>query len=88
MASRFLANTLQANVGLTKQFVRPLATAAKQSAATRITHLPNGLTVATDENASSGAATVGVWIEAGSRHESVNGTANLLEHVVLEVKYQ
>ncbi|KAG1216618.1 hypothetical protein G6F62_003405 [Rhizopus arrhizus] len=84
MASRFLANTLQANVGLTKQFVRPLATAAKQSAATRITHLPNGLTVATDENASSGAATVGVWIEAGSRHESVNGTANLLEHVVLE----
>jgi processing peptidase subunit beta len=50
--------------------------------------LPNGLTVATDENASSGAATVGVWIEAGSRHESVNGTANLLEHVVLEVKYQ
>ncbi|KAG1056126.1 hypothetical protein G6F43_001963 [Rhizopus delemar] len=86
MASRLLANTLQANVGLTKQFVRPLATAAKQSAATRITHLPNGLTVATDENASSGAATVGVWIEAGSRHESAkaNGAANFLEHVALQ----
>ncbi|CAO3674198.1 unnamed protein product [Rhizopus stolonifer] len=84
MASRFLANTLQANVGLTKQFARPLATSAKQAAATRITQLSNGLTVATDENASSGAATVGVWIEAGSRHESTNGTANLLEHVVLQ----
>ncbi|KAG1465566.1 hypothetical protein G6F56_004858 [Rhizopus delemar] len=78
MASR-LANT----VGLTKQFVRPLATAAKQSASTRITHLPNGLTVATDENTSSGAATVGVWIDAGSRNESTNGTANFLEHVAL-----
>ncbi|CEG66637.1 hypothetical protein RMATCC62417_03180 [Rhizopus microsporus] len=86
MASRLLANTLQANVGLTKQFVRPLATAAKQAGATRITNLPNGLTVATDENASSGAATVGVWIEAGSRHESAkaNGTANFLEHVALQ----
>lgn len=107
MASRLLANTLQANVGLTKQvkkkhqiitslfiymsqFVRPLATAAKQAGATRITNLPNGLTVATDENASSGAATIGVWIEAGSRHESAkaNGTANFLEHVALQVKCQ
>ncbi|CAO3651181.1 unnamed protein product [Mucor fragilis] len=86
MASRLLSNTLQANVGLTKQFVRPLATAAKQASATRITNLPNGLTVATEENRSSGAATVGVWIDAGSRNESAktSGAANLLEHVALQ----
>ncbi|KAI9359429.1 Metalloenzyme, LuxS/M16 peptidase-like protein [Pilaira anomala] len=83
MASRLLSNTLQANVGLTKQFVRPMATAAK-AAATRITQLPNGFVVATEENASSGAATVGVWIDAGSRNESTNGTANFLEHVALK----
>lgn len=85
MASRLLSNTLQANVGLTKQFVRPMATAAKASA-TRITNLPNGLTVATEENPSSGAATVGVWIDAGSRAESAktNGAANLLEHITLQ----
>lgn len=64
-----------------------MATAAKQSASTRITHLPNGLTVATDENTSSGAATVGVWIDAGSRNESTNGTANFLEHVALSVSF-
>ncbi|KAI9254679.1 Metalloenzyme, LuxS/M16 peptidase-like protein [Sporodiniella umbellata] len=80
MASR-LANTVQA--GLTKQFVRPLATAAKQSVTSRVTHLPNGLTVATDENGASGAATVGVWIDAGSRNEKTNGTAHFLEHVLL-----
>ncbi|KAI9487647.1 MAG: Metalloenzyme, LuxS/M16 peptidase-like protein [Benjaminiella poitrasii] len=86
MASRLLANTLQANSGLTKQFVRPLATAAKQASATRITNLPNGLTVATEENPSAGAATVGVWIDAGSRSESArtNGAANLFEHIALQ----
>ncbi|GAA5812378.1 hypothetical protein MFLAVUS_005830 [Mucor flavus] len=83
MASRLLSNTLQANVGLTKQFVRPMATAAKASA-TRITNLSNGLIVATDENATSGAATVGVWIDAGSRNETANGTANFLEHVAIK----
>lgn len=65
-----------------------MATAAKASA-TRITNLPNGLTVATEENPSSGAATVGVWIDAGSRAESAktNGAANLLEHITLQVIY-
>ncbi|KAI8082596.1 Metalloenzyme, LuxS/M16 peptidase-like protein [Gilbertella persicaria] len=86
MASRLLSNTLQANVGLTKQFVRPMATAAKQASATRITNLPNGLTVATEENPSAGVATVGVWIDAGSRNETAttNGAANVLEHIALK----
>jgi hypothetical protein len=49
--------------------------------------LPNGLTVATEENPSAGAATVGVWIDAGSRTESAktNGAANLLEHIAIQV---
>ncbi|KAI8983610.1 Metalloenzyme, LuxS/M16 peptidase-like protein [Pilobolus umbonatus] len=84
MASRLLSNTLQTNIGLTKQFVRPLATAASQTS--RITQLANGLTVATEENPSSGAATVGVWIDAGSRAESNknHGVAAFLEHVALK----
>lgn len=64
-----------------------MATAAKQASATRVTNLPNGLTVATEENPSAGAATVGVWIDAGSRAESAktNGLANFLEHVAVQV---
>ncbi|KAI8393770.1 Metalloenzyme, LuxS/M16 peptidase-like protein [Radiomyces spectabilis] len=86
MASKLLSNTLQSNVNLTKQFVRPLATAAKQAAATRTTVLPNGLTIATEENANAGAATVGVWIDAGSRSETAktNGAANFLEHLAIK----
>ncbi|OBZ86623.1 putative mitochondrial-processing peptidase subunit beta [Choanephora cucurbitarum] len=86
MASRFLSNTLQANSSLTKQFVRPMATAAKQATGSRITNLPNGLTVATEENPSAGVATVGVWVGAGSRNEpaSANGVANVLEHIALK----
>jgi processing peptidase subunit beta len=49
--------------------------------------LPNGLTVATDENASSGNATVGVFVDAGSRHESAekSGAANLFEQIAVQV---
>lgn len=63
-----------------------MSTATKASGA-RITHLANGLTVATEENPSAGAATVGVWIDAGSRAESAktNGAANFLEHIAVQV---
>ncbi|KAI8149397.1 Metalloenzyme, LuxS/M16 peptidase-like protein [Fennellomyces sp. T-0311] len=87
MASRLLSNTLQSHAGLTKQFVRPLATAAKQVAATRTTVLSNGLTIATEENSTAnGAATVGVWINAGSRADSVqnSGAANLIGRVAVQ----
>ncbi|KAI9319025.1 Metalloenzyme, LuxS/M16 peptidase-like protein [Dichotomocladium elegans] len=79
MASRLFTNTLQARAGLTKQFVRPLATAAQQT--TRTTVLSNGLTIATEE--SSGPATVGVYIGAGSRSETkqTSGAANLVQRV-------
>jgi mitochondrial-processing peptidase subunit beta len=45
------------------------------------------LTVATEENPSSQTATVGVWIDAGSRVESAetNGAAYFLEHLAFKV---
>ncbi|GMH15700.1 hypothetical protein Nepgr_017541 [Nepenthes gracilis] len=54
--------------------------------ATRITTLPNGLRVATESNLAARTATVGVWIDAGSRFESeeTNGTAHFLEHMIFK----
>ncbi|XP_031490607.1 probable mitochondrial-processing peptidase subunit beta, mitochondrial isoform X2 [Nymphaea colorata] len=53
---------------------------------TRVTTLPNGLRVATESNVASKTATVGVWIDAGSRFESehTNGTAHFLEHMIFK----
>jgi len=50
---------------------------------TRITRLDNGLRIATESNPKLKTATVGVWIDAGSRFETVsdNGTAHFLEHM-------
>ncbi|CAK8541507.1 unnamed protein product [Lathyrus sativus] len=53
---------------------------------TRVTTLPNGLRVATESNLSGRTATVGVWIDAGSRFETeeTNGTAHFLEHMIFK----
>ncbi|KAG8659610.1 probable mitochondrial-processing peptidase subunit beta, mitochondrial [Manihot esculenta] len=53
---------------------------------TRITTLPNGLRVATESTLASKTATVGVWIDAGSRFETddTNGTAHFLEHMIFK----
>ncbi|KVH97718.1 hypothetical protein Ccrd_000180 [Cynara cardunculus var. scolymus] len=53
---------------------------------TRITTLPNGLRVATESNLASKTATVGVWIDAGSRFETdeTNGVAHFLEHMIFK----
>ncbi|KAI9305961.1 Metalloenzyme, LuxS/M16 peptidase-like protein [Cunninghamella echinulata] len=85
MASKLLSNTLP-RAAFSKQFVRPLATAASQT--TRTTVLPNGFTVATEENGNTGAATVGVWVNAGSSVESAstNGAANFLQSAILKNK--
>ncbi|KAF3431561.1 hypothetical protein FNV43_RR26292 [Rhamnella rubrinervis] len=51
----------------------------------RITTLPNGLKVATQSSPTSEkTATVGVWIDAGSRFETdeTNGVAHFLEHMI------
>ncbi|GAA5879579.1 hypothetical protein JCM3774_000290 [Rhodotorula dairenensis] len=64
---------------------RSLATAVS-SPLTQISTLPNGLTVATESSASASTATVGVWIDAGSRAEtdSTSGTAHFLEHMAFK----
>jgi predicted Zn-dependent peptidase len=48
--------------------------------------LANGLTVATEENPIAQTATVGVWIDAGSRaeNEKNNGAAHFLEHMAFK----
>ncbi|KAK7389339.1 hypothetical protein VNO78_24250 [Psophocarpus tetragonolobus] len=54
--------------------------------ATRVTALANGLRVATESALASRTATVGVWIDAGSRFETAetNGTAHFLEHMIFK----
>ncbi|XP_010525113.1 PREDICTED: probable mitochondrial-processing peptidase subunit beta, mitochondrial [Tarenaya hassleriana] len=53
---------------------------------TRVTTLPNGLRIATESNLAVKTATVGVWIDAGSRFEAdeTNGTAHFLEHMIFK----
>lgn len=49
----------------------------------QITTLPSGLRVASESRPFTDTATVGVWIDAGSRYETEvnNGTAHFLEHM-------
>lgn len=53
---------------------------------TRLTTLPNGMRVASEELGGE-TATIGVWIDAGSRFEDerTNGTAHFLEHISFKV---
>lgn len=53
---------------------------------TRITQLDNGLRVATVTMPSVQTASIGVWIDAGARHEraEVNGVAHMLEHMAFK----
>ena len=56
---------------------------------TRVTTLKNGLRVAT-EDSNLETATIGVWIDAGSRFETEknNGAAHFLEHIAFKVRYR
>ncbi|KAJ3119567.1 55 kDa erythrocyte membrane protein [Nowakowskiella sp. JEL0407] len=53
---------------------------------TKVTKLSNGFTIATESNPNFQTATVGVWIDAGSRFETqeTNGTAHFLEHMAFK----
>ncbi|EAY89022.1 hypothetical protein OsI_10505 [Oryza sativa Indica Group] len=53
---------------------------------TRVTTLPNGLRVATESSLASRTATVGVWIDAGSRYETEDsaGVAHFVEHMLFK----
>ena len=52
----------------------------------QVTRLPNGLRVASETVPYASTATVGVWIDAGSRYETdaSNGTAHFLEHMAFK----
>jgi predicted Zn-dependent peptidase len=52
----------------------------------RVTTLANGVRVVTDQMAGLHTASVGVWVDAGTRHETQaeNGAAHLLEHMVFK----
>ncbi|CAG7853549.1 Mitochondrial-processing peptidase subunit beta; AltName: Full=Beta-MPP; Flags: Precursor [Serendipita indica DSM 11827] len=69
----------------TLKFSRTLATHVP-GPFTEISVLPNGLTVATESHPHAQTATVGVWIDAGSRAETdaTNGTAHFLEHMAFK----
>ncbi|RKP13160.1 Metalloenzyme, LuxS/M16 peptidase-like protein [Piptocephalis cylindrospora] len=93
MASRLLLSSLSraktAPPRLGFQFSRSLATAtsaAPSQPKTQTTVLPSGLTVATESFPGAPTATVGVWIDAGSRAESAsnNGAAHFLEHMAFK----
>lgn len=53
---------------------------------TQVTRLPNGLTVASESHPYLQTATIGLWIDSGSRAESLqtNGVAHFLEHLLFK----
>ena len=53
---------------------------------TQVTTLPNGLRVATEHVPFAETATVGIWINSGSRFETDdnNGVAHFLEHILFK----
>ncbi|KAK9469830.1 Metalloenzyme, LuxS/M16 peptidase-like protein [Lipomyces arxii] len=68
-----------------RRLIRSIGTSTAGST-TQYTTLKNGLTVATEESPYAQTATVGVWIDAGSRAETEanNGTAHFLEHLAFK----
>jgi mitochondrial-processing peptidase subunit beta len=67
--------------------LRSFATAVNASGpVTEISTLSNGLTIATESQPHAHTATVGVWIDAGSRAETddTNGAAHFLEHMAFK----
>ena len=71
---------------LRKASRRLLSTAAKSVPLTRTSVLNNGLTVATERIPEMSTATVGIFVDAGSRaeNEKNNGTAHFLEHLAFK----
>ncbi|CEH15522.1 mitochondrial processing peptidase beta subunit [Ceraceosorus bombacis] len=94
MSARYLVNSAlrspavlrPAAPSLTRSVPRSFASIAQRQPITQTTTLPNGLTVATESSPSAQTATVGVWIDAGSRAETdrTNGTAHFLEHMAFK----
>lgn len=58
----------------------------KNSTNARVTDLPNGLRVATEEMPHLETASIGVWVDVGARHEGErsNGVSHMLEHMAFK----
>src|SRR6476659_5068256 len=54
--------------------------------AVRLTRLPNGLTVLTEQMPGLRSVTAGIWVRRGSRHETpeLNGICHFIEHAVFK----
>ena len=52
----------------------------------QVTRLPNGMRIVSESTPFASSATVGIWIDAGSRFETdaTNGTAHFLEHMAFK----
>ncbi|KAJ2912114.1 hypothetical protein MD484_g8302, partial [Candolleomyces efflorescens] len=85
LLSRALARS-SARLARPSPLQRTFATATPLGPFTQVSTLPNGLTVATEAHPTAQTATVGVWIDAGSRAETdkTNGTAHFLEHMAFK----
>merc|ERR1712093_369882 len=83
MASRMLVRNLTRQLRASPAVAAPLRRgyASVASPSTQISTLANGFTVATESQPFAQTATVGVWIDAGSRAETdaTEGTAHSLE---------
>jgi predicted Zn-dependent peptidase len=53
---------------------------------THLTTLPNGLRIVTERMPALGSAAIGLWVDAGGRHEheDQNGIAHFLEHMAFK----
>ncbi|KAJ3194533.1 55 kDa erythrocyte membrane protein, partial [Entophlyctis luteolus] len=82
----FASSILTAPTPSSDSVVYSYANSLGNTPATKVTKLPNGFTVATESNPNYQTATVGIWIDAGSRFENVknNGTAHFLEHMAFK----
>jgi predicted Zn-dependent peptidase len=60
--------------------------AAGTGAAPRLTRLDNGMRIVTEAMPGLASAAVGVWVDAGARHETAeeNGIAHFLEHMAFK----
>lgn len=87
-----IINTLSSSVYNTTMLRRAAALKNLGSSVLRRTYarttvLPNGMTVATEQIPNTLTATVGVWIDAGSRADvtdATSGTAHFLEHLAFK----
>ncbi|KAJ6607932.1 Metalloenzyme, LuxS/M16 peptidase-like protein [Mycena sp. CBHHK59/15] len=86
MVSRTVLNSVLRNAARGPRSLRRFATVTNPGPFTEISRLSNGLTIATEAQPHAQTATVGVWIDAGSRAETdaTNGTAHFLEHMAFK----